>query len=276
MLKRVLILVFVLSLALASQALAGEQALTIDGDHGKLAAILQTPSGKESYPLVIICHGFTAQKEYLLLKTLADDLEACGIASLRFDFNGHGASGGRFEDMTVVNELSDAKKVFEYIKNNLKQVNQIALAGHSQGGVIASMTAGDLAGEIKALVLLAPAAVLKDDAIRGVNIFGVNINPLEVPEAVEIMGSNLKMGREYILTARTLTIYETSRKFKNPVCLIHGKADTIVPYTYSQRYHEVYANSELNLIDGWDHGFTNHEAEAAKIAANFFAKVLLK
>jgi len=49
-----------------------------------------------------------------------------------------------------------------------------------------------------------------------------------------------------------------------------------VPYTYSQRYHEVYANSELNLIDGWDHGFTNHEAEAAKIAANFFAKVLLK
>ncbi|MBQ4418389.1 MAG: alpha/beta fold hydrolase [Synergistaceae bacterium] len=276
MLKRVLILVFVLSLALASQALAGEQALTIDGDHGKLAAILQVPDGKESYPIVIICHGFTSQKEYLLLKTLADDLEACGIASLRFDFNGHGASDGRFEDMTLVNELSEAKKVFEYIKNNLKQVNQIALAGHSQGGVIASMTAGDLAGEIKALVLLAPAAVLKDDAIRGVNIFGVNINPLDVPEAVEIMGSNLKMGREYILTARTLQIYETARKFKNPVCLIHGTADTIVPYTYSQNYHEIYANSELNLIDGWDHGFNNHESEAAKIAANFFAKVLLK
>lgn len=277
MLKRVLTLVFALSLALASQALAGEQALTIDGDHGKLAAILQTPSGKESYPLVIICHGFTSQKEYLLLKTLADDLEACGIASLRFDFNGHGASEGRFEDMTVVNELSDAKKVYEYIKNNLKQVNKIALAGHSQGGVVASMTAGDLGNDIAALVLLAPAAVLKDDCIRGVNVFGANINPLEVPEdGVEIMGGKLRMGRKYILTGRTLPIYETARKFKNPVCLIHGTADVIVPYTYSQRYHEVYANSELNLIDGWDHGFTNHEAEAAKIAANFFAKVLLK
>ena len=276
MLKKVLILFFALCLALNSQAFAAEKSLTIDGDHGKLAAVLQTPSGKESYPIVIICHGFTSQKEFKLLKNLADDLEACGIASLRFDFNGHGASGGRFEDMTVVNELGDAKKVFEYIKNNLKQVNQIALAGHSQGGVVASMTAGDLAGEIKALVLLAPAAVLKDDAIRGVNIFGANINPLDVPEAVEIMGGNLKMGRGYILSARTLKIYETSRKFKNPVCLIHGTADTIVPYTYSQRYHEVYSNSELNLIDGWDHGFTNHESEAAKIAANFFAKVLLK
>ena len=272
MLKRVLTALMIMCVAFASCAMAAEKALMIDGDHGKLAAILQVPDGKDNFDIVIICHGFTSQKEFKLLKALADDLEAYGIASLRFDFNGHGASEGDFQDMTVLNEISDVKKIYEYIKLNLKQANKIALAGHSQGGVVASMAAGDLGDDIKALALLAPAAVLRDDAIRG-NLFDAKLNP---PEFVAIMGGNFKVGRDYILTAQTLPIYETARKYKNPACLIHGTGDVIVPYTYSLRYHEIYSKSELNIIKGWDHGFNNHEAEAAKIAADFFKKILLK
>ena len=278
MLKRVVILIFVMCFAWASCAMAAEKALTIDGDHGKLAAILQVPDGadgKDNFPIVIICHGFTSKKEFKLLKDLADDLEACGIASLRFDFNGHGASEGSFQAMTVLNELSDVKKVYEYVKLNIKQANQIALAGHSQGGIVASMAAGDLGDDIKALALFAPAAVLRDDAIRG-NLFDAKFNSLNPPEFVAIMGGNFKVGRDYILTAQTLPIYETARKFRNPVCLIHGTGDVIVPYTYSLRYHEIYSRSELNIIKGWMHSFEEHEAEAAKIAADFFKKVLLK
>lgn len=112
-------------------------------------------------------HGFTANKEGELLKYLADDLEKYGIASLRFDFNGHGQSAGRFQDMTVPNEIEDAKCVYAYA-SRLPEVKNISLAGHSQGGVVASMTAGILGTEkVKSIALMAPAAVLREDAIRG-------------------------------------------------------------------------------------------------------------
>lgn len=55
---------------------AQSQNITIDGDHGKLAAILQTPNKTKNYPLVILMHGFTSNKEFELLTNLADDLES--------------------------------------------------------------------------------------------------------------------------------------------------------------------------------------------------------
>ena len=248
-----------------------QQGIMIDGDHGKLAAIIQTPDGRSQYPMVIICHGFTSQKEYVLLKELADDLEAAGIASIRFDFNGHGESEGRFQDMTVRNEIEDAKKVFDYVRK-LPEVTTISIAGHSQGGVVASMVAGELSDKIKSVVLFAPAAVLREDSIRG-NLFGVQFNSLNPPEYVEILGGH-KVGRNYALVARELPIYEVASQYRGPACMIHGTGDTIVPYTYSLRYAEIWKDSEPHIIPEWDHGFTGHEAEAAKIAADFFSKIV--
>ena len=57
-------------------------------------------------------------------------------------------------------KIEDAKAVYAYARK-LPGVTSIALAGHSQGGVVASMTAGELGTQkVKALVLMAPAAVL--------------------------------------------------------------------------------------------------------------------
>ena len=165
-------LIALILLVIPFTASAQSQNISIDGEHGKLSAVLQTPDNQKNYPLVIICHGFTANKEHLLLTNLADELEARGIASIRFDFNGHGQSDGDFQDMTVLNEIEDAKKVYDYA-SKLPNVTSISIAGHSQGGVVASMVAGELgAKKIKAVVLMAPAAVLRDDSIRG-NLFGV-------------------------------------------------------------------------------------------------------
>ena len=78
---------------------AKTKSFTIDGANGKLSAVLQYPDATE-YPLVVIFHGFTAEKEMPLLKQIADNLEKKNIASIRFDFNGHGQSEGEFQDMT--------------------------------------------------------------------------------------------------------------------------------------------------------------------------------
>ena len=241
----------------------------IDGAVGKLSAVIQKPEG-EKLQMVMILHGFTGSKNEKLLTTLADALEAEGIASIRFDFNGHGESEGDFVNMTVLNEIEDAKHVYEYVKA-LDYVESVSIAGHSQGGVVTSMTAGQLGAEnVKSVVLLAPAAVLRDDAIRG-NVMGTAYDAGNPPESVKIFG-RYDLGRNYMLTSQTLPIYETAAKFTGPACLIHGTADRIVPYTYSERYDEIYADSELHLIDGADHGFTGYEDEAAKMAVNFLKK----
>src|SRR5574344_1309045 len=142
--------------------------VTIEGSKGKLAAVIQKPELKEGQtcPMAIVMHGFGGNKDSKLLELICDSLQANGVASLRFDFNGHGASEGDFKDMTVPNEIADATKVYEYVRK-LPYVSDITLTGHSQGGVVASMTAGELGNKISKVVLLAPAAVLRDDAIRG-------------------------------------------------------------------------------------------------------------
>ena len=97
----------------------------------------------------------------------------------------HGQSDGSFQDMTVLNEIEDAKKVFEYARR-LPNVTSVSIAVHSQGGVVASIVAGELgAKKIKAVVLMAPAAVLRDDAIRR-NLFGVTYDSINPPAFVEI------------------------------------------------------------------------------------------
>lgn len=270
---RLLFAVILLALViLPTKVSAQSRNVWIDGDHGRLSAVVQTPDGKDKFPLVIICHGFTGNKDSKLLTSLADYLEADGIASIRFDFNGHGESEGRFQDMTVLNELEDAKHVYEYARD-MRGVTSVSIAGHSQGGVVTSMVAGELgAKNIKAVALMAPAAVLRDDAIRGI-LQGTVYDSINVPEYVEIY-RGLRVGRNYIKTAQTLPIYETAKNFRGPAFMIHGTTDIIVPYTYSLRYKEIYRKAELELLDGFDHGFTQDERLTAHKVADFFARTL--
>jgi pimeloyl-ACP methyl ester carboxylesterase len=273
--KTIKLFAVALFILMAAGAQAQTQTVTIDGDHGKLHAVIHKPELKdgERCPMVLLCHGFMGNKEGALEKQIAALLQAQGIASIRFDFNGHGQSEGRFQDMTVPNEIVDAKKVIEYV-SNLPYVESVAITGHSQGGVVAAMTAGDLgADKIKAVVLLAPAAVLRDDAIRG-STMGATYDPFNLGEYVELF-RGLKLGAEYIRTAFSLPIYETAAKYQGPALIIHGTGDRVVPYTYGERFHQIWDGSELVIIDKADHGFSQQIEQVAGKSAEFLSKVLL-
>ncbi|MBO4993934.1 MAG: alpha/beta hydrolase, partial [Alistipes sp.] len=113
--KHLKFLVVALFMLLATGAEAQTENAVIDGDHGKLQAVIHKPALKqgERVPMVVLCHGFMGNMQSGLLIKIAELLQAQGIASIRFDFNGHGQSEGRFQDMTVLNEIVDAKKVIE-------------------------------------------------------------------------------------------------------------------------------------------------------------------
>lgn len=268
-------LITILSLVLAASCLRAETLpVTIDGPSGRLSAVIQLPAvpHRGRMPLVIICHGFTADKEGYLLRVLADSLEAHGVASLRFDFDGHGQSEGRFQDMTVPREIDDARSVVPYA-HSLPWVGRVVLAGHSQGGVVAAMTSALMGKkQVAARILLAPAAVLRDDALRG-NTMGAQYDPLDPPEYIEMWGGR-RLGGEFVRTAVSLPIYETAHRYRGPQLVVHGEADRIVPYTYGLRFHEEGRRSRWQFLPRADHGFGGVESRVARMCVDFVLDVL--
>lgn len=246
--------------------------IQVDGAVGKLSGVLYRPelSSGDKTSLVILMHGFMSDKNDRIITTLASELQNKHIAFIRFDFNGHGDSEGDFQNMTVSSEIADARKIFDYARQ-LDFVDDILLLGHSQGGVVASMLAGELGAEnVASTILMAPAAVLKDNALDGI-MFGVRFNPADIPEYISLF--NRRVGHEYLKEAQTLPIYETASQYTGPVCIIHGTLDEIVPYSYGVKYKDVFENAVLHLIENENHAFSKKLDEAKNIAIEFIEGV---
>lgn len=267
-------MIFAMMTMQSIQAKSVDEELIIDGSKGRLAARLQLPELPQSgkIPMVILCHGFTGNMDFPLFDSISASLVEEGIGVLRFDFNGHGKSEGSFTDMTVLNEIEDAKKVVAWVKQQ-PYTESVSLLGHSQGGVVAAMTAGQMGTPcIKSLVLMAPAAALRDDALRG-NTMGAVYDPWNAPESV-VLFNGLKLGRNYIETARDLPIYEVASQYTGPALVIHGRKDTIVPYTYGERFAHDLSAAHLKLIEDEDHSFTRYTAEAAGLVSRWLESIL--
>ena len=247
--------------------------LSINGSKGKLSAVLRTPALKSGAKcdLVILCHGFNSNKDFPILKMTAEQLQSDGVASLVFDFNGHGESDGDFKDMTVPNQIEDLDSVLAYVEK-LSYIQDVAIVGHSQGGVVAAMEAGNHPEQIKSVVLLAPAGVLREDALRG-NLFGTTFNPLDIPQSI-VLFNGLEVGGRYLSSAARLPIYETAAKYHGSACIIHGTGDVLVPYTYGERFHQTWPGSEYHLLDYYDHNFTGCPYRPVEIIVEYLEKTL--
>lgn len=179
------------------------------------------------------------------------------------------------QDMTIEKEIADALAIWEYAES-LPYVTQIGLLGHSQGGVIASMTAGQLAaagGRVPAgVVLLAPGSVIKQ-ACQGGKFFNARFDPADQPAFIRCWGT-MKLGREYLLTTQQLDIYGTAAAYEGPVLLLHGTKDSIVPMWCSEEYLATYGSrATLVKVDGENHHITRRKKEICARTVAFFQQV---
>lgn len=249
------------------------------GPQGGLAMEVTLPEDfnedTDKCPMVILMHGIFSSKNIVPVPALAKALAKEGIASICFDFGGHWKSEGKMQHMTVGKEIEDALAIWEYAKS-LPYVNKIGLLGHSQGGVVAAMTAGILAsrGEFPAaLVLVAPGSVIQD-ACKGGKFFSAEFDPADPPEYVKCFGM-MKLGREYILTTQELDIFGTAKAYTGPVRLIHGSKDTIVPMSCSEKFVETYdQEAELIVVEGENHMITRKLRTVVSHAVSFFVSRL--
>jgi len=108
-------------------------------------------------PGIVWLGGFASDMESTKAGFLDEWARERGRAFLRFDYSGHGASGGRFEDGCIGDWLEQAAAVFDRSTRGPQIV-----VGSSMGGWIALLLARRLAeknetSRLSGLVLLAPA-----------------------------------------------------------------------------------------------------------------------
>lgn len=148
---------------------------------------------------------------------------------------------------------------------------QPEIAKRLQSRGIAALCAGELAGRIAAVVLMAPAAVCKDDALNG-RIMGAEFDPVSPPETLKVMMHSL--GRNYIMVAQGIDIYGKVSAYGGPVCIIHGEKDSTVPVQYGERFKESCPQAELHILPDEGHLLNGNKEEVCSIVTGFLEKYL--
>ena len=109
-------------------------------DGSALQGVWCTPEGPGPFPAVLCIHGLTLNQGIFAEPALA--LAQSGIASLRLDLRGHGASGGRLQDQGFEDQLDDVRRGFEGLAG-LEGADPArrGLLGFSLGGALGALLA---------------------------------------------------------------------------------------------------------------------------------------
>ncbi len=132
----------------------------------QLGGTLTLPASGDQHKAVILISGSGAQSrnstimEHQPFWVIADYLTRQGIAVLRVDDRGVGASSGEFAKATTADFATDVRAGINYLKTR-KEIDptQIGLIGHSEGGIIAPMIAAEEDSDVAFIVMLAGAGV---------------------------------------------------------------------------------------------------------------------
>ena len=170
---------------------------------------------------------------------------ARGLGFIRFDYRGHGASGGRFEDGTIGAWLADSLEIIDRATTG-----PLILVGSSLGGWLMLLAARARPARIKVLVGVAPAADFTETLItqrlspaerERIERDGRLVVPSAYsPEPTIFTRALIEEGRHHLLLGGPI-------RFDGPVRLIHGLADPDVPWQTSLRIAERLTSSDVEI-----------------------------
>lgn len=213
-----------------------------------LGGTLTMPQGPAPRPAVLLLSGSGAQDRdgstmlgYRPLGELADSLAAQGIASLRLDDRGVGASGGDYPSRTINELAEDASRALRALAA-LPGVDAEALAivGHSEGALVAMQAVANGA-DAKALVLLAApsrpgrelvALQQRYGAARMVRDSAPDRQAALIEALLQGSSAAIEELRRESRGFRALLGYDprsAAKRVAVPTLLLHGEQDTQVP-----------------------------------------------
>ncbi len=241
------------------------------GEDWRIARRLTRAADPAAGPGLVWLGGFASDMDGTKALFLDDWARARGRACLRFDYSGHGRSGGRFADGCIGDWLTQSAALFETSTGGPQIV-----VGSSMGGWIALLLARLLAarGEtdrLAGLVLLAPAVdftqtllwpSLAPEARRAIETEGVWARPSPyAPTATPITRRMIEDGKKHSLFGGVIRSWA-------PTHILQGMADPDVPWSHALRLVEHMAGDPVTLsfIADGDHRLSRPQ-DLAQLAA---------
>src|SRR5712672_1321637 len=206
-------------------------------------------------------------------KALALDAWAAerGRACVRFDYSGHGESGGKFVDGTIGRWLEDSLAVFEQFCSGPQVV-----IGSSMGGWMALLLAREVAkrprnASLAGLVLIAPAPDFTEELMwkgfspeirKEIATKGVWLRPSRYDEPYPITHRLIEEGRQHLLLGSAIEV-------GCPVRILQGAQDPDVPWRHAFALaHRLPADDVvLTVIQDGDHRLSRPQDIARILAA---------
>lgn len=238
---------------------------TIMDDRIGLHAKLDEPKDREEYPLVILVHGFTGDMEEPHIVAVQKAMNEAGFGVLRVEMYGHGQSDGDFKEHTLFKWISNIMKVTDYAKG-MREVTDLYLCGHSQGGLLIMLAAGMRPDDYKAIIPLAPALVILEGARSG-SMLGMEFDPDHILDRYEFDGRQLN--GNYFRCAQLLHAEDAIEKYDGPVLIVHGDEDEAVPLKYAVWADKQYKNSRLVIIHRDNHCYDYHIEDVCDAVTEF-------
>lgn len=210
-------------------------------------------STRGATPGVIFLGGFRSDMTGTKAVTLEQACKVWGQSFVRFDYFGHGQSGGMFTDGTITRWRDDAIAVLDAASEGPQ-----VLVGSSMGGWLMLLVALARPERVAGLVGIAAAPDFTEDLMwlafdastrTLLETEGVYLEPSPYdPEPTPITMRLIEDGRQHLILGQTIP-------FSGPVHLVHGMDDPDVPWQHSVRTAEALTSRDvaLTLIKGGDH-----------------------
>jgi len=234
----------------------------------RLVADVYGPEGATT--AVLFVHGFASTRNREKAVFMGETLSDLGMTFVSPDLQGHGDSGGRFEEISVGRSVDDLARVARLPA--FASAPRRALAGSSFGGVVTAWTAVEHPGMCERLILLAPAFGFVDrylatlpapvvEAWRGGVLLPVKTDTFDV-----------RLANDLLLDWERRDLADLARRLTIPTLILHGENDDSVPLHASEEFAAMCGKKvELHVIAGGLHGLNEHRDELARKMLAFLA-----
>ncbi|ABE63473.1 OsmC-like protein [Nitrobacter hamburgensis X14] len=191
-------------------------------DGSELAATLDLPDS-EPVAYALFAHCFTCGKDVLAARRIAAGLTARGIAVLRFDFTGLGASEGEFANSTFSSNIADLVLAANHLRQTRKAPS--LLIGHSLGGA-AILAAAAQIPEAKAVATIAAPS----DPAHVTHLFADRIADIRAQGTVEVSlaGRPFHIKREFLDDIAEHNLMGQVAELRKALLILHSPTDDTV------------------------------------------------
>jgi putative redox protein len=188
----------------------------------KLAALLDRPTG-EPTAYAVFAHCFTCGKDVLAAKRIAEGLTARGIAVLRFDFTGLGASEGEFANTHFSSNVADLVAAANHLREMYRA--PAILIGHSLGGAAVLAAAGQIPEARAVATIAAPS-----DPAHVTGLFKEHVADIHAKGEVEVAlaGRPFRIRKEFLDDVAQQKLHECLANLRKALLVLHSPTDNLV------------------------------------------------